>query len=226
MKRIVTEAIVLGRINFGEADRILTVITPTQGKLRLMAKGVRKSTSKMAGGIELFSVSSLTYIPGKRDIGTLVSSRLTTHFANIVTDLGRTTAAYEIIKITNDSTEDECEPEFYQLLVAALDALNDVVAADIVETWFLLRLLKLQGHEPNLLTDANGAELTAGQKYSFDFGTMAFSVTASGRFSDKHIKMMRLTLVHPPTKLNQVQDAAKICHELKPLIVSMRSQQM
>lgn len=63
---IVTSGIVLNRINFGEADRILTVITPDQGKLSLIAKGVRKEKSKLAGGIELFSVSNISFIPPKK----------------------------------------------------------------------------------------------------------------------------------------------------------------
>jgi len=86
VNQIVTTAIVLSRLNYGEADRIITVITPDNGKLRLMAKGVRRVKSKLAGGIELFIVSSLTFIKGKGDIGTLVSSRLQTHFSSIVTD--------------------------------------------------------------------------------------------------------------------------------------------
>lgn len=162
MKRIVVSAIVLGRINFGEADRILTVITPEQGKLRLMAKGVRKSTSKMAGGIELFSISSLTYIPGKRDISTLVSSRLVTHFGAIVSDLERTKIAYEALKTINDSTEEECEPVYYELLVEVLQALNSAEAhVTVIEVWFLLQMLKLAGHEPNFSSDAAGKKTAA-----------------------------------------------------------------
>ena len=57
MKQLVTEVIILARTDYGEADRILTVLSPEYGKLRLLAKGVRRVKSKLAGGIELFSVS-------------------------------------------------------------------------------------------------------------------------------------------------------------------------
>jgi DNA repair protein RecO (recombination protein O) len=73
MQQLQTRGIILSRTDFGEADRILTVLTPQQGKLRLMAKGVRKIKSKLAGGIELFSVSDITYIRGKGELGTLIS---------------------------------------------------------------------------------------------------------------------------------------------------------
>lgn len=227
MKRVVVSGIVLGRINFGEADRILTVLTPEQGKLRLIAKGVRKSTSKMAGGIELFSISSLTYIPGKRDISTLVSSRLVTHFGKIVSNLDRTNAAYNTLKIINDSTQEECEPAYYELLVEVLSALNNVeTEAVLVETWFLLQMLKLAGHEPNFSTDANGNKLQTGEKYVFDFENMAFMQSGSGRFKDQHIKMLRLLMTRPLRTISQIQNAVKICEELKPLVIAMRTQQM
>ena len=54
-----TEAIVLRRTEFGEADRIVTFYTPEYGKLKAMAKGVRKPRSKLSGLVELFTHSTL-----------------------------------------------------------------------------------------------------------------------------------------------------------------------
>ena len=56
MNQLVTDGIVLSRVNYGEADRIIKLLTPEAGKLSLMARGVRKPKSKLAGGIELFSI--------------------------------------------------------------------------------------------------------------------------------------------------------------------------
>lgn len=107
MNQIVTTAIVLGRTDYGEADRILTLLTPDQGKLRLLAKGVRRVKSKLAGGIELFSVSTITFVRGRGDIGALVSTRLNKHYGHIVQDLDRTMLGYELLKQLNKTTEDE-----------------------------------------------------------------------------------------------------------------------
>ena len=109
MNRIVTKGIVLSRTNFGEADRILSFLTPDHGKIRAIAKGVRKQQSKLAGGIEIFSISDLTFLEGRSEINTLMSSRLDKHYANIVKNLERTTAAYELIRLTNKATEDAPE---------------------------------------------------------------------------------------------------------------------
>ena len=79
MNQLTTQGIVLRRTDFGEADRILTVLTPANGKLSLMARGARRSKSKLAGGIELFSTSDLVYIQGKSDLGGLFVFRVRGH---------------------------------------------------------------------------------------------------------------------------------------------------
>ncbi|NBW29251.1 DNA repair protein RecO [bacterium] len=89
MNKVISESIVLSRINYGDNDRIVTVITRDQGKIRLIAKGSRKLKSKLAAGIELFSVSEISFIKGKGDIDTLVSSRGIEYFINIQKDLDK-----------------------------------------------------------------------------------------------------------------------------------------
>lgn len=227
MNQIVTTGIVLKRLNFGEADRIITLITPDHGKLRLMAKGVRKVKSKLAGGIELFSVTAITYIPGKRDIGTLVSSRLVTHYGDIVTDIKRTMFAYELLKLIDKSTQDECDEEFYELLLQSLSAVgNKSIPLEIIEAWFRIRLLKLLGHEPNFSSDTKGNKLEAGQQYIFDFDTMAFVINKGGVYADNHIKILRLFLTQSPEKIMHIQNTDKIMTDLGSLTKAMLAQSM
>src|ERR1700691_3575599 len=113
MKPLLTQGIVLKRVNYGEADRIVTFLTPERGKLSLMARGVRKVKSKLAGGIELFSVSDLTFIEGRRDIGTLISSRLETHYGSIIKNIDRVQLGYELIELLNRATEDHPESAYF-----------------------------------------------------------------------------------------------------------------
>lgn len=222
MKHEQTNGIVLRRINYGEADRIITILTDSHGKITVMARGVRKEKSKLAGGIELFSVSQISFIPGRRDMGTLVSSRLQTHYKNIVKDIGRTNLAFELIKQTDKVTEANCEPAYFELLEQALTALNDnTLAAELIEAWFTMRLLKLMGHEPNLTTDHKGQKLQAGQAYNFDYEHMAFLAHQKGKYTDKHIKFLRLMLVRRPQQLNFVTNSADIQSELRELLITM-----
>ena len=54
-RRYTTDAIVLSRFDLGEADRVLTLITPAGGKLKVIAKGIRKPTSRLGGSLEPFA---------------------------------------------------------------------------------------------------------------------------------------------------------------------------
>jgi DNA repair protein RecO (recombination protein O) len=209
MKQLVTQAIILARTDYGEADRILTVVTPTYGKLRLLAKGVRRVKSKLAGGIELFSVSEITFIKGRSEIGTLISTRLITHYGHIVEDLDRTMTGYELIKQFNKMTEDEPEAAYFDLLHHVFAALNDAtVSLPLIRLWFCAHSLKLAGHTPNLQADSTGAVLDSQGLYDFDFDSMAFMPVPEerARFWAGHIKLFRLVFAeYTPKAIAQVQ---------------------
>jgi DNA repair protein RecO (recombination protein O) len=226
MKQLVTTGIILRRTDYGEADRILSVLTPDQGKLRLMAKGVRRIKSKLAGGIELFSVSHVTYIQSRKDpngIHTLISARLIKHYGNIVKDIQRTMLGYDLIKRLDKATEDEPETEYFGLLEQAFEALdNPAINLDLVRLWFLMQLLRLGGHAPNLQTDDRGGKLSPESRYSFSFDDMAFAPTPHGPFTANHIKFSRLGFAgHPPKALGQVQGSTELAIGLLPLVQTM-----
>lgn len=225
MKTLVTEGIILGRTDYGEADRILTLLTPDQGKLRLLAKGVRRVKSKLAGGIELFSISSVTFVRGRGEIGTLVSTRLAKHYAHIVKDLDRTMLGYELIKQLNKITEDEPGTEYFELLTQAFEALDDSdVPLDLVRFWFSAQTLRLSGHTPNLQTDSSGQKLDAEQEYDFAFDKMCFVASPdNGRFSAAHIKFLRLCFSgHTAKVLRQVRGGDHLVEDLAPLLERLR----
>ncbi|HJP95923.1 MAG TPA: DNA repair protein RecO [Candidatus Saccharimonadales bacterium] len=220
MKQLVTTGIILGRTDYGEADRILTLITPDQGKLRLLARGVRRIKSKLAGGIELFSVSTITFAAGRGELGTLVSTRLVQHYDQIAKDLQRTMTGYDLIKLLNKSTEDQPEPEYFTLLKESFEALNDAqIPLPLIQFWFGAQLLKLGGHGPNLQTDEQGKKLVPDQLYDFDLDRMSFVANPlSGRFSANHIKFLRLVFAgNSPKVLTQVQGMGQLLHDCQPL---------
>lgn len=225
MRQIVTQAIVLARTNYGEADRIVTLLTPDQGKLRVLAKGVRRIKSKLAGGIELFSVSTITFVRGRGELGTLVSARLEQHFGRIVQDLERTMLGYELIKQLHKNTEDEPESEYFALLEQAFDALNDsTIPTQLVQLWFSAQLLRLAGHTPNLQTDTQGQKLVPGKHYTFSFEKMCFDSSGT-RFTTDHIKFLRLTFEgRSPKVLASVHGADHLVFDLRPIIATLVQQ--
>lgn len=225
MKQVVTQAIVLARTNYGEADRIVTLLTPEHGKLRVMARGVRKAKSKLAAGIELFSVSTITYRAGRSELGTLMSSRLEHHYGAIVSDIDRTMFGYELLKQIHRATEDECERAYFELLKTALQALaSDDVSIDVVRVWFGAQLLRLGGHAPNLANDVSGKPLAAGRAYMFYADDAALAEHPEGIFDTPRIKLLRLLFSDTlPQALARVAGCATLLPACEQLVQTMRN---
>lgn len=223
MNQLVTRGIILSRTNYGEADRIIKLLTPDSGKISLLARGVRKPKSKMAGGIELFSVSSITFIRGRGELGTLVSTRLDKHYGTIVKHIDRVQLGYDLIKMLDRTTEDEPEGEYFDLLQHTFEALDDPsIDVSLLRFWFNTQLLRMAGHAPNLQTDITGANLTADKRYTFDFDNVAFAEQPGGKFRPDHIKFLRLSFAgNSPRTLQQVTGAPALLHDVMLLVQTM-----
>lgn len=206
--QLVTKGIVLSRRDFQEADRILNVLTPDNGRISVIAKGVRRPKSKLAGGIELFTINDLTILPSKNELRTLISSRMDRNFGNIVKDIQKTMLGYELLKRLNRYMEDEAGPEYFEILQQSLGGLNDQdLPMEYVEMWFTVQLLKITGHAPNLKTDTEGNGLDANEQYLFDFESSAFRQQKRGPYTANHIKLMRLShATENPLVLKQLKD--------------------
>lgn len=222
----VTTGIVLARTDYGEADRIITLLTPNVGKLRLMAKGVRRVKSKLAGGIELFSVTNVTYIRGRGEISTLVSSRLVTYYGHIVEDIDRTMLGYELIKQLARATEDEPETDYFHLLEQSFEALNDhSIPLELVDVWFMARLLRLGGHTPNLQTEPDGTKLAADKTYEFSFDDTAFVARAGASYGAAHIKFLRILFAgNGPVTLSKVTNVLPLTQDTVKLVRLLKQQ--
>lgn len=223
MNQLVTTGIILSRTNYGEADRIIKLLTPDSGKISLLARGVRKPKSKMAGGIELFSVSSITYIRGRGELGTLVSTRLEKHYGTIVKQIERVQLGYDLIKMLDRATEDEPEAEYFDLLQQTFEALDDpAVDVALIRFWFSVQLLQLAGHAPNLRTDSTGAALAADKSYTFDFDAVSFAEQSGGKFGAAHIKFLRLSFAgNSPRTLQQIAGGPALLQDVMPLVQTM-----
>ncbi len=145
-----TEAIVLRRTDFGEADRLLTVFTPEQGKLKLIAKGARKPTSRKSGHVELFSHSRFLVAVG-RDLDIITQAETLEPFLPLREDLLRTTYAYYVAELADAFTaeRDENRPLFH-LLHEALGWLCTAEDLALAARYYELHLLGLVGFQPQL----------------------------------------------------------------------------
>lgn len=119
-----TEGVIIGRRNFGEADRTLTIFTKHYGKIRVLAKGVRKTTSRKRGSLELFSFVKIFVARGKgRDILAEVETKH--DFSTWRKDLLRVGVAYHLSEIVDRLTPEHQEHrKVLDLLVEAYSNLS------------------------------------------------------------------------------------------------------
>ena len=145
-----TEAIVLRRSDFGEADRLLTVLTPDRGKLRLVAKGARKPTSRKSGHVELFSHGQFMVAVG-RDLDIVTQAETLEPFLPLRGDLSRTTYAYYLAELADAFTADRDENRpLFDLLREALGWLCEAEDLPLLARYYELHLLGLVGYQPQI----------------------------------------------------------------------------
>ena len=145
-----TEAIVLRRTDFGEADRLLTVFTPEHGKLRLVAKGARKPSSRKSGHVELLSHGQFLVAVG-RDLDIITQAETLESFLPVREDLGRMIYGHYFAELADAFTaeRDENRPLYY-LLKDGLGWLCDAGDLPLVARYYELHLLGLVGYQPQL----------------------------------------------------------------------------
>lgn len=206
MRQFKTTAIVLRRVNYGEADRIITFLTPDHGKVGAIAKGVRRPKSKLGGGLEPFSVSAITFGEGKGDLAIVMSTRLETFYKNIMSDYDRLQFGYEALRLIDRSTEEVAEATFFQLLHKTLVYLNELkIPHGFTELWFRLQLEDIMGRAPDLGVDIKGHKLKVDATYTYDVYEKGLAESGFGNLTADHIKLLRLALSHSPAVLRQVE---------------------
>lgn len=188
---IKTLAYVLRRTNYAEADRILNLITP-EGKISVMAKGVRKAKSKMAGSVEMFTRSQVNVHYGRGSLATLTGAKMEKFHAGILKDYDKMELAFEILKMTERAAEGISEPLYFNLVDVCLTQLDAGMESRLVMTWFLLNIARAMGEEVNFYRDVDGKKLESGMRYVWDDNEMAFKPDENGGVDEDAIKILRL----------------------------------
>jgi DNA repair protein RecO (recombination protein O) len=144
------EAIVLGRMDLGEADRILTLYSRQHGKLRVIAKGARRPLSRLGPHLEYFSRARLMLARG-RELDVVTGAETEDAHLAIRNDLDALGHASHMVEILTRLTEDRQENvAVFDLLSSSLRLLADGVDAFHVTRHYELALLVLLGYRPEL----------------------------------------------------------------------------
>jgi DNA repair protein RecO (recombination protein O) len=214
-----TYGIVIGRHNFGEADRVMVLLTPDRGVIRAVAKGVRRIKSRLAGHLELFCESELMLTEG-RNLDVLTSARLQ-HHLNVGNDYDKMRLAYLVAEMTNRLGSDGEHPGLFELVHETYEGLGQSVDA-VLELWFKLRLLDRLGYRPAL-----GACMICGQSgedqayyFNVDLGGIVDAGCASAAsqpMGREQIKFWRLILSQPLGLIRRVERAEELARVGMPL---------
>ena len=170
------QGVVLRTIKLGDADRIVSFVTPGRGKVRAVAKGVRKTKSRFGGRLEPVSHVAIQCYEG-RSLDTVTQAESIDHFRAVREDLQRVTRATTLLEVVDQvSQEGEADPRLYQMLVGALRALEARDAPLLVGAFFL-KLLDAEGLCPVL-----GGCVVCGEEVAL----VAFDITAGGVLCRSH----------------------------------------
>ena len=144
-----TEAIIINRLNLGESDRILTLFTPTKGKIRAIAKGSRRTKSKFSGHTELFTLCDFIITTGK-SLDIVTDSDLISNFLALNPDMESVKTAYFMAEVISRLLPDE-QPneEVYHLFLWCLKNLG-TSETNLIRLIFVSRILKIFGIYPEL----------------------------------------------------------------------------
>lgn len=165
-----TEALILHQQDYAEADRILTLLTP-QGKLRAVAKGIRRPTSHRAGHLDLFMRVGLQLAKG-RNMDIITQAECLESFTGLSGDVLRFTYACYVCELLDHLAQEEEQRSIYDLAIETLRRLNEGPELALWVRYFELALLRHTGYQPELFHCLRcGSEITAVVNYlSLDQG--------------------------------------------------------
>lgn len=145
------EAVVLRTHKLGEADRIVTMLSRSHGKIRAVAKGVRRTSSKFGARLEPFMVADVQLYQGRSLDIVQQAESLGSYGADIAAHYDRYTAANAMVETADRLNEAEATPEQYLLLVGGLRSLSrgEHAPRSILDS-YLLRAMALSGWAPAL----------------------------------------------------------------------------
>lgn len=208
------EGIILRRQNFGEADRLVVFFSDRFGKIRAVAKGIRRPTSKMSGSLELFSQTKLRLAEGK-NLDIIVESNPIAIWRGVREHLERFELVSYLGELVDKTTqESESHAGIYRLLVESLQFIDarKLIPVQLIVDYFRAKLLADLGYEPQLNHCAVcHDELSPGQNYwsssagGVVCGEHQGQADRAVAIADNTIKMMRLMINRELAQVAQIE---------------------
>ncbi len=145
-----TEGIVIRTLNYGETNKIITIFTRRYGKIGLMARGAKKTKSKLSSSSQLFFYGHFLYQQGK-GLGVLHQGEAIDSFRSMKADIISMAYAAYLVEFTDKITDDRSpSPLLYDTLLQTMKGINDGISPEILALIFNVKMLPLAGIAANL----------------------------------------------------------------------------
>jgi DNA repair protein RecO (recombination protein O) len=185
-------------VDYGESDRVVTLLTDRFGKVSFIARGARRSKKRFAGALEPLQLLHVELQRGSGQLGSLARADITRSFPRVIADLGRMAAGFSALELLRElvpEAEDDAEVFATALeMLAALD--TEDVALDRLSLCFQVRLLSVLGFEPRLdQCGLCGKSARAGQAAEFDPRLGHLTCQRCGGASDRLGGVVRAALI-------------------------------
>jgi|WetSurMetagenome_2_1015567.scaffolds.fasta_scaffold191746_2 DNA repair protein RecO (recombination protein O) len=218
------EAVVLRHSDWGEADRMLVLYTRERGKLRAVAKGVRKLRSRKAGHLEPFTRVALLLARG-RDFWIVTQAETVAAYLPLRDDLMRTAYAAYVVELLDRFTYEEGENQaLYRLLMDTLSHISTEEEYQSAVRYYEVRLLDLLGFRPELFLCVNcGNEIQAQDQYLSPERGGALCPNCGPSFEARPISMNALKYLRhfqrsSPADARRVKIPANILKEIEAVM--------
>jgi len=177
-----TDAVLLRSVDFGEADRVVTLLTRDQGKVGALARGARRSRKRFGGALEPFCLLEVELGAGRGELDHLARATVQRPFPAILTRLDRMAAAGAAMELLREAVPDRVHDEaVFDATIAFLEALDGGGPPEELLLGFELHALGLLGFHPSLEACAScGREPGPGQAALFDPSRGAIVCRACG----------------------------------------------
>ncbi len=220
------DAVILKRSDIGEADRLLTIYTPSHGKMRVVAKGVRKTQSRKSGHVELFTHSNLLIARG-RNLDLITQAETIDAFLRLREDLVRTAHAYYGAELVDQFTEELLEnPPVFDLLLSAFKWIGESDDLWLTMRYFELHMLAHFGYQPQLNYCVQGDEVIEATDNYFDVSRGGVLCRRHGETAKEArplalntLKALRYMQVHPYAEVMRLQLSAQTRADVEAVLL-------
>jgi len=215
------EGIVLRTYKLGEADRIVVFLTKDRGKVRAVAKGVRKTKSKFGSRLEPMSHCVLQFYEG-RELDLVTQAESVDNFRAIREDLDRIGRGMSMLEVADQlAQEGEVNPQLYRMLLGALRTLESS-ASPLVTPAFYWKVLALEGYRPEVdICVQCGADDGPLVAFDVESGGLLCRVCRRGMpISAEAVVLLRQILggeLNEALAAGESPDAAAVVHEVDQL---------